>query len=164
APSTRPGHRARQASGAERRATASSTVRDAGRLHSAQAVERELVKIGVNARRLEGEALGVARYIEYILQHWTAMLDRDERVGLFVREPLEPGRLPPQSAAFEQRVVRPKLRGFMWETLRLGPAARNVDVLFGPSYSLPLGYRGPTVVTIHSINEVQEGTHPWWYP
>src|SRR5262249_11770517 len=55
-------------------------------------------------------------------------------------------------------------RGFLWETLRLGPAARRVDVLFGPSYSLPLGFRGPTVVTIHSVNEVQEGTHPWWYP
>src|SRR5262249_33100285 len=44
------------------------------------------------------------------------------------------------------------------------PAARMVDVVFGPSYSLPLGYRGPMVVTIHSINEVQEGTRPWWYP
>jgi glycosyltransferase involved in cell wall biosynthesis len=121
------------------------------------------VRIGVNARRLEGQALGVARYIEYLLGHWVEMLRPDERVELFLREPLEPGRLPP-AENFDLRIVRPKLRGFMWETARMGPAARGVDVLFGPSYSLPLGFRGPTVVTIHSVNEVQEGTHPWWYP
>jgi glycosyltransferase involved in cell wall biosynthesis len=119
--------------------------------------------IGVNARRLEGQPLGVARYIEYLLGYWQTMLEPEESVTLFLRAPLEPGRAP-QSPAFTTRVVRPKLRGFMWETLRLGPAARSVDVLFGPSYSLPEAYRGKTVVMIHSVNEVQEGTHPWWYP
>jgi glycosyltransferase involved in cell wall biosynthesis len=28
---------------------------------------------------------------------------------------------------------------------------------------LPLGYRGKSVVAIHSMNEVWEGAHPWWY-
>jgi glycosyltransferase involved in cell wall biosynthesis len=121
------------------------------------------VHIGINARRLEGQPLGVARYIEYLLGYWADMLHSDDRMTLFVREPLEPGRAP-QSPSFETHIVRPKLRGFMWETLRMGPAARGVDVLFGPSYSLPVGYRGKTVVMIHSVNEVQEGTHPWWYP
>lgn len=119
--------------------------------------------IGINARRLEGQPLGVARYIEYLLGYWTEMLDTDEQATLFLRELLPAGRVP-AAKAFSTRVVRPKLRGFMWETLRLGPAARGVDVLFGPSYSLPVGYRGKSVVMIHSINEVQEGTHPWWYP
>jgi glycosyltransferase involved in cell wall biosynthesis len=121
------------------------------------------MRLGITARRLEGQPLGVARYIEYLLQYWAQMLAPDEHATLFLREPLEPGRLPP-TPAFSTRVLRPKLRGFMWETLRLGPAARDVDVLFGPSYSLPLGYRGKGVVMIHSVNEVQEGTHPWWYP
>ena len=119
------------------------------------------MNIGINARRLEGQPLGVARYIEYLLAHWARMLG-DDRATLFVREPLEPGRLP--AGPFDVKVVRPKLRGFMWENLRLPPAIRGVDVFFGPSYSLPLPYRGKTVVTIHSVNEVQKGTHPWWYP
>ena len=50
------------------------------------------------------------------------------------------------------------------ENLRLPPAIRDVDVFFGPSYSLPLAYRGRTVVAIHSVNEVAERTHQWWYP
>jgi len=120
------------------------------------------VRIGVNARRLEGQPLGVARYIEYLLGYWAEMLREDERCVLYLREPLEPGRLPP--GPFETEVLRPRLRGFMWENLRLPAAARGDDVFFGPSYSLPLPHRGPTVVMIHSVNEVQAGTHPWWYP
>jgi glycosyltransferase involved in cell wall biosynthesis len=120
------------------------------------------MNIGINARRLEGQPLGVARYIEYLLHHWAGMLAEGERATLYLREPLEPGRL--QQGAFDVEVVRPKLRGFMWENLRLAPAIRGADVFFGPSYSLPLPYRGRTVVTVHSVNEVQEGTHPWWYP
>jgi glycosyltransferase involved in cell wall biosynthesis len=120
------------------------------------------MRLGINARRLEGQPLGVARYIEYLLRHWATMLQPDDHATLYVREPLPPGRVP--DGPFSARVVRPKLRGFMWENLRLPGAIRGEDVFFGPSYSLPLRYRGKTVVTIHSVNEVQEGTHPWWYP
>lgn len=121
------------------------------------------MNIGVNARRLEGQPLGVARYIEYLLQHWTSMLAQDERVTLYMREEPPAGRVP-GNGRYRVEVKRPKLRGFMWENLRLAPGIHGVDVFFGPSYSLPLSYRGRTVVTIHSVNEVQEGTHPWWYP
>lgn len=121
------------------------------------------MKIGVNARRLEGQPLGVARYIEYLLAHWATMLEPDDRVTLYMREPPAPERVP-AAGRYEVEVVRPKLRGFAWENLRLAPAARGVDVFFGPSYSLPLPYRGRSVVTVHSVNEVQEGAHPWWYP
>ena len=120
------------------------------------------MKIGVNARRLEGQPLGVARYIEYLLGYWAEQFRPDDSATLYLRAPLEPGRLPP--GPFSTRVLTPQLRGFMWENIRLAPAIRDVDVFFGPSYSLPLAYRGRTVVMIHSINEVQEGTHPWWYP
>ena len=120
------------------------------------------MRIGVNARRLEGQPLGVARYIEYLLGHWAEMFQPGEEATLYVREPLQPGRVP--KGPFSTRVLKPKLRGFMWENVRLAPSIGDVDVFFGPSYSLPLAYRGRSVVTIHSVNEVQEGTHPWWYP
>jgi glycosyltransferase involved in cell wall biosynthesis len=120
------------------------------------------VRIGVNARRLEGQPLGVARYIEYLLGYWSEMLHDDEKCVLYVREQLDPDRVP--AGPFDTVVLRPKLRGFMWENVRLPTATRRDDVFFGPSYSLPLAHRGPTVVMIHSVNEVQEGTHEWWYP
>ena len=120
------------------------------------------MRIGINARRLEGQPLGVARYIEYLLGYWAEMLGPDESATLYVREPLAPDRIP--AGPFSTRVLRPKLRGFLWENVRLAPSIRDTDVFFGPSYSLPLPYRGRTVVMIHSVNEVQEGTHPWWYP
>src|SRR5581483_1172391 len=137
---------------------------DAGRLsRRARGLRGPVVNIGVNARRLEGQPLGVARYIEYLLQHWTSMLAQDERVTLYMREEPPAGRVP-GNGRYRVEVKRPKLRGFMWENLRLAPGIHGVAVFFGPSYSLPLPYRGRTVVTIHSVNEVQEGTHPWWYP
>lgn len=120
------------------------------------------MRFGIIARRLEGQPLGVARYIEYLLRHWSHMLQPDERATLYVRRPPDSGRVPP--GPYDIEVVQPQLSGFTWENLRLGPAARGIDVLFGPSYSIPLTYRGRSVVTIHSVNEIQEGTHPWWYP
>jgi len=121
------------------------------------------VRIGINARRLEGQPLGVARYIEYLLRHWSQMLGDDERASLYVREPLPDERVPSDDR-YSVEVVTPRLSGFAWENLRLPLAIRDVDVFFGPSYSLPLPYRGRTVVAIHSVNEVQKGAHQWWYP
>jgi glycosyltransferase involved in cell wall biosynthesis len=119
------------------------------------------MRIGVNARRLQGQRLGVGRYIEYLVRHWDGLLRPEEEVVLYLREPLRPDdRLPP---GFEARVVGPTLTGLAWENLPLPLAARDVDVLFCPSYTRPLAFRGRTVVAIHSINEVQSGTHPWWY-
>ena len=40
---------------------------------------------------------------------------------------------------------------------------RETDVLFCPSYTVPLHYRGKLVVATHSVNEAEPGTHPWWY-
>ncbi len=43
--------------------------------------------------------------------------------------------------------------------------ARKLDVLFGPSYSLPLLMPVPRkrVVATHSVNQAQAGAHNWWY-
>jgi len=119
------------------------------------------VIIGVNARRLEGQRLGVGRYIEYLVRHWAGMLDTGEEVVLYVREPLRPGDvLPPR---FRAEVLGPRLTGLTWENGPLVRGARSADVLFCPSYTRPFAYRGRSVVAIHSMNEVESGTHPWWY-
>jgi len=120
------------------------------------------VHIGVSAWRLAGQRLGIGRYIEYLLKHWATQLQPDERATLFVHEPLaEP--LRALAPAIDSVLVRPRLTNALWENLLLPWHARGVDVLFGPSYTLPLTWRGPTVVSIHSVDEAEKGAHPRWH-
>jgi glycosyltransferase involved in cell wall biosynthesis len=118
------------------------------------------MRIGINARRLAGQRLGVARYIEHLAKDWATMLTPTEHAVFFLRQALEPDDLPDR---VEKRVIGSRLDGVLWENVVLARAARGLDVLFCPGYTVPATYRGRTVVAIHSINEVQEGTHPWWY-
>lgn len=120
------------------------------------------MNFGVNARRLEGQRLGIGRYIEYLLKYWKDMLGPDDSMTLYLREPLKEsdGWIADN---FETRVLRPKLTGLAWESIVLGPAVKGHDVLFCPSYTVPLTYKGPCVVATHSVNEVQKGTHPLWH-
>jgi glycosyltransferase involved in cell wall biosynthesis len=120
------------------------------------------MRLGVNARRLAGQRLGIGRYIEYMVKYWDTMLSPEERVTLYVQEPLRDQPLT-LSNAFSIRHIESKLTGSIWENLMLPARASEVDVLFGPAYTIPLAYPGRTVVATHSINEVQAGAHPWWY-
>lgn len=120
------------------------------------------MRLGVNARRLAGQRLGVARYIEHLAKDWAQMLEPDEESILFLREPLDPDDLPERH---ERRVLRSRFDGILWENLVLGRAARSegLDVLFCPGYTAPATYRERTVVAIHSANEAEAGADPWWY-
>lgn len=121
------------------------------------------MKIGVVARRLSGQPFGIGRYMQYLLQHWNEQLEASERVVLYAWEDVELPELD-LSDAFEVRVVGPRILGTLWENLVLAPRIDDdVDVLFGPSYTIPLTYRGRTVVATHSVNERYEGAHEWWY-
>ena len=120
------------------------------------------MRIGVDALRLSGQRLGIGRYIEYLFKHWNTMLEAEERVVVYVREPFDPAPLG-LSDAFEVRLLPSRLDGVFWEHFVLAQHWRETDVLFCPSYTIPLHYRGRSVVATHSVNEVQPGTHPWWY-
>jgi len=120
------------------------------------------MRLGVNALRLTGQRLGIGRYIEYMLKHWNHMLTPSDRVTVYVREPVDIRTLH-LSEAFETKVLRPGLKGVLWENLLLPRQEKEMDVLFCPSYTVPLAYRGRCVVATHSVNEVKKGTHPWWY-
>ncbi|HYN05819.1 MAG TPA: glycosyltransferase family 1 protein [Vicinamibacterales bacterium] len=120
------------------------------------------MNIGVSAWRLYGQRLGIGRYIEYLLKYWNVMLAPSDRVTLYVHEPFDPSALN-LSDAFTTRLVRPKLTNALWENLLLPRAAADVDVLLGPSYTLPVLYRRPSVVVVHSVDEGQPGAHAWWH-
>lgn len=117
---------------------------------------------GVNGLRLAGQRLGIGRYIEYLFKDWDTMLVPGERFVVYVREPFDKNELG-LSDAFEVRVLRSRFQGMAWEHLVLAKHARETDVLFCPSYTVPLHYRGRLVVATHSVNEAESGTHPWWY-
>jgi glycosyltransferase involved in cell wall biosynthesis len=121
------------------------------------------VRLGIDARRLEGQRLGVGRYIEYLLKNWRGMITPADQVQVYVRPPLN-GQAMPLGDQFHMRPLRPRLTGLTWETAVLGRrAADEVDVLFCPSYTAPVGYHGPCVVATHSVNELEPGAHTWWY-
>lgn len=120
------------------------------------------MRFGVNVRRLEGQRLGIGRYIEYLLHAWKDALSPDDSMALYLREPLRAGDEWIERH-FDTAVLSPRLTGVTWENFAMGPRLRDLDVFFGPSYSLPLGYKGRCVVATHSLNELTPGAHPWWY-
>ena len=120
------------------------------------------MRVGVSAWRLSGQWTGVARYLQYLVKHWPAAMEAGDRATLYVAEPLRPDALP-LSASIGAQVVGPKLTNALWENLLLPRAARDQDVLFGPSYTLPLTYRGPSVVAIHSVNQARGIAESWWH-
>lgn len=121
------------------------------------------MRFGVNVRRLEGQRLGIGRYLEYLLGTWKDVLAPDESMMLYLRAPLRPEDAWIEEA-YDTTVLGPRLTGVTWETFSMGPRIeKDTDVFFGPSYSLPLGYRGRCVVATHSLNEYTPGAHPWWH-
>ncbi len=120
------------------------------------------MRFGVNALRLSGQRLGIGRYIEYLFKEWDSMLAPGEQVVVYVREPFDRKELG-LSDAFEVRHLPSRHDGVRWEHLVLARHWRETDVLFCPSYTVPLHYRGRLVVATHSVNEAEPGTHPWWY-
>jgi glycosyltransferase involved in cell wall biosynthesis len=120
------------------------------------------MRVGVIARRLVGQPFGIGRYIQYLLRYWDRVAEPSDQFVLYTPTPLEPGRVPP-SDRFHVEVLGPAVQGIVWENLILPTRVKQVDVLFGPSYTVPLTYRGPMVVATHSVNEATPESHPWWY-
>jgi glycosyltransferase involved in cell wall biosynthesis len=117
---------------------------------------------GVDAHRLAGQRLGVGRYIEYLVKHWRSMMQTGDRCTLFTREPYDGTGWEP-SPAIDVRAFASTLPPSVWQHGKLPRFTGGIDVLFCPSYSVPVTYTGKCVVAIHSMNEVESGTHPWWY-
>lgn len=118
------------------------------------------MRIGVSGWRLSGQALGVSRYTEYLLKNWQGMLGPADDLTLFVSAPLSDAR----TAAFGRATVkeiRPRLTNALWENLLLPRHATGIDVMFGPSYTLPLTYSGRSVVAIHSADEAGKRVPDW---
>ncbi len=123
------------------------------------------MRIAFDGHRLAGQRLGVGRYIEYLLTYWSGMLERDEKVTLFLRRPLVGEALDrlKLSQSITPMVLKPDMSGIPWENICLRRPAEQHDVLFCPAYTAPVYYSGKYVVATHSVNEIQNSAHTWRY-
>lgn len=112
------------------------------------------MRIGVVAYEMEGAKTGVGRYLEGLLAG-LAELGGEHRWQLFFKgeafaHPLwdDGGRFTP---VFDGR---PRARPILWEQTRLPRLVRRagVDFLFSPAYSLPRGFRGPSMLVVHDLS------------
>jgi len=119
------------------------------------------VRLGINGWRLQGQRTGVARYLLNTVRHWTgeAVAGRFDEVTFYTPKALD-RRENPLPGNVRERVLRSNSRMLVWENVRLGPVATD-DVLFCPSFSIPLLQRGKTVVTTH---EATVAILPEMYP
>jgi glycosyltransferase involved in cell wall biosynthesis len=117
--------------------------------------------LGINAERLTGSRAGVGRYLASLLAEWAAADLPFGRVTVYTPAPLPADALPERSP-YTVRVLPGSLPG-TWEHSALRRAAGGDDVLFCPSYVVPLGYRGRAVVTIHdAIHALLPRSFPWY--
>jgi glycosyltransferase involved in cell wall biosynthesis len=107
------------------------------------------VVLGLDASRLAGPRTGVGRYLEYLLDAWSAEPMPFEQVRLFSPAPI--GDLAGDSR-FSVHVEPSRQAGIWWQLSQLRPKAAEVDVLYAP-YTIPPAYRGRSVVANLGILE-----------
>jgi glycosyltransferase involved in cell wall biosynthesis len=110
------------------------------------------VRIGIDARELQGRPTGVGRYLRNLMASWLRSND-DTLVAYFN------GPAPLDPILDHARIERRPLgsvptRGIVWQERRLPEAARRdrLDVFFAPAYSCPLSLDVPRVTTVHDMS------------
>jgi glycosyltransferase involved in cell wall biosynthesis len=109
------------------------------------------MRLGINGWRMAETHTGVGRYLSNIVRCWTPdrVADRFQEINLYTHRPIA-GMVESFPASIRQRVLSPPWRMLIWENLRLGPSAAD-EVLYHPSFSIPLIRRGKSVVVIHEV-------------
>jgi glycosyltransferase involved in cell wall biosynthesis len=110
------------------------------------------MKVGVIAAEMEGHSTGVGRYLEGLLGGLDGLRHGSQWHLFFQGD-------PHSVALADGSTVIPHFAGHhgsrvLWEQIRLPRlmARYEIDVIFGPSYSIPLYARKPSAVTIHDLS------------
>jgi glycosyltransferase involved in cell wall biosynthesis len=121
------------------------------------------MRIGIDARCLEGKRTGEGRYLVNLLKQWSNDSPENEYLLYFRLECAKDDFLEQECFSLKRLIVKIKPRELIWQHVCLPRQVRadNIDVLLCPSYTTPLYCKKKTVVTIHDISyEV----NPDWYP
>lgn len=107
--------------------------------------------LGVNGIRLVAKRSGVGRAIEAFLRCLDELEHPFTQVRVYTPQPLDPSVVLPRCAT---NVVLPsRLPPGLWEQIILLAAHGSRDVLFCPSYVMPLAARCPTLLAHHGSYE-----------
>lgn len=121
-----------------------------------------MIRIGIDARELVGEATGTGRYLGELVTRWAARPDANRReLILYSPEPLPLAGSFPASARLRE-VVCGSGRGTWWEQTHLRRAVRAdpPDVFFAAAYTAPLALGIPLALSVH---DVSFAAHPEWF-
>lgn len=116
--------------------------------------------LGVNGIRLMGKRSGVGRCIEAFLSCLGELDHPFREVRVYTPQPLGPDVYLPPCAV--NVVLRSPLPPSMWEQLVLLKAHGGKDLLFCPSYVVPLLARCPTFLIHHGSYEGYPQAFSWW--
>jgi glycosyltransferase involved in cell wall biosynthesis len=116
--------------------------------------------LGVNGIRLTGQRSGVARCIEAVLQCMSEMDHPFREFRVYSPKPIDKDvKLP---ACATNIVLRSPLPPGLWEQFTMPNAHGDRDVLFCPSYVIPLRARCPTFLIHHGSYEAYPQAFSWW--
>lgn len=117
--------------------------------------------IGIDASRaVTDQRTGTEAYARHLIQSLVPLAaEHGHRLRLYFNTPPSAG-LFSRAPHVEQVVISQRR---LWTHLRLGRElrARPPDVFFTPAHVIPLGYRGPSVATVHDLGyEYFPEAHP----
>jgi len=107
------------------------------------------MKLGINGWRIHGQRTGVGRYLLNVIKNWTEEMvgGRFDEINFYTPKPINHKEIPlPKN--FRVRLLPSDKPMLVWENSQMARATDD-DVIFCPSYTIPLFARGKTVVVTH---------------
>jgi glycosyltransferase involved in cell wall biosynthesis len=115
------------------------------------------LRIGVDAREIQGQMTGIGRYLTGFLKHASA---GSHEYFLYYQQ-------APESNLNYPKIKSRVLNGqkFIWDHILLPKAlARDrVDLFFSPYYKRPWFLKCRSVVTVHDLNILSKRDYPFWH-
>ncbi len=111
------------------------------------------MKLGVNGWRLHGQRTGVGRYLYNVVKNWTEenVAGRFKEINFYTPQPVDSKETPlPEN--FRERVLHSTKPMLVWENTRMASATRD-DILFCPSYTIPVLTSRKVVVVTHDATQ-----------
>ena len=110
------------------------------------------MRIGVDARELQGRPTGAGRYLRSLLRSWP---DTGEDVLFAYFNGPDPAEAVPSDTRIEARPLGDgQERGLAWQqrTLPAATASEGLDVFLAPAYTCPLRMQIPRVTAVHDLS------------